>query len=136
MYGTLIPQAGGAEIPLLKTTVTVGRHPSSDILLHFANVSVKHCQLRFEDGVWNVVDLGSSNGVRVNGVKIVGSGPLLPGDELTIARHHHFRIEYKSEKAARLASQPDREENVFGTSLLEKAGLKKPSAGQNRQQDS
>lgn len=135
MFGKLIPLAGGPEIPLLKKKITLGRHPASDIHIPFSNVSVNHCELIFERGVWSVVDLRSANGVRVNNARIEGNAAVLPGDTLTIARKHHFRLEYESEQAAKLAATPNREQDVFGKSLLEKAGLKSVTAPQAPRDD-
>jgi pSer/pThr/pTyr-binding forkhead associated (FHA) protein len=45
-------------------------------------ISRNHAELKIEDGVLWVHDLGSSNGTLVNGVRINGSHPLSHGDEL------------------------------------------------------
>jgi hypothetical protein len=39
MYGELLPLGGGDPIPLLKTTLLVGRRESADIVLRFPNVT-------------------------------------------------------------------------------------------------
>ena len=41
----------------------------------------RHAELRNEDGNWIVTDLGSTNGVKVNGRR-VQEAVLQPGDEL------------------------------------------------------
>lgn len=46
---------------------TIGRGPDSNIVLSDKLVSFHHAELRFEDGRWVITDLGSSNGVLVNG---------------------------------------------------------------------
>jgi len=73
MLGELMPQGGGDPIPLLKEVLLVGRRESCDIVLRFANVSAHHCQLVLSGGYWYVKDLKSSNGVKVNGVRIAES---------------------------------------------------------------
>lgn len=134
VYGTLIPEAGGENIPLLKKSIMIGRHPSSDIHLAFSNVSVKHCELVFSNGLWHAVDLGSTNGIRINDVRVVERQALLPGDRLTVARHFHFRIEYEASADARKAVETTSDDrNPFGKSLLEKAGLQWGSVKRNRQ---
>ncbi len=92
----LVASAGaysGSIFPLAASGVTVGRDPASDIpLSNDTTVSRKHASLQPGDGGWSVTDLGSSNGVFVNGVKIQGSQPLRPGDEVQIG-NTRFRFE-------------------------------------------
>jgi adenylate cyclase len=122
MLGELVPQGGGDPIPLLKKKLLVGRR-STDIVLPFANVSSRHCELEMQEGYWLVRDLGSSNGTKVNGVR-VRSKWVLPGDELAVAKHR-YTMEY--DVAADAPPPPpleeDAEENIMGMSLMEKAGL-------------
>jgi pSer/pThr/pTyr-binding forkhead associated (FHA) protein len=47
------------------------------------NVSRRHAELRLGDDGWSVADLGSTNGVRVNGRRVDQSA-LRPGDRITI----------------------------------------------------
>ena len=50
---------------------TIGRTDDQKICLPDSTVSSQHCELiRNEDGSFNVQDLGSSNGTRINGVRI------------------------------------------------------------------
>jgi adenylate cyclase len=92
MLGQLVPCAGGKPIPLLKPTLLVGRRSSSDIPLPFPSISSRHCELTFLEGYWHVKDLGSTNGVRVNGTRCE-SQPLLPDDALALAGYR-FTIVY------------------------------------------
>lgn len=94
MNGRLIPLAGGEPIPLTKSRMIIGRRPDCEIVLNFGNISGTHCVLNFEAGAWVIGDLGSSNGVMVNEVR-VKKQRLRPNDHITIARKHHFRIEYE-----------------------------------------
>jgi FHA domain-containing protein len=59
----------------------IGRAPSCDIALSDQTVSRRHARLLFRDGAWIVNDLGSKNGVTVNGTT-VGRCQLCPGDRL------------------------------------------------------
>lgn len=117
MLGQLIPCGGGDAIPLAGPKLLVGRRSSCDIKLDFQNVSSHHCELEFRDGYWHVRDLGSSNGIKVNGERC-DSKCLIPGDQLSIARHA-FTIHYI---VAANAPAPE-EEDTFSRSLMEKAGL-------------
>lgn len=51
-------------------TLTVGRHPNSDLLLSDPSVSTRHAVLKLREDGWNVQDLNSSNGTRLNGAEI------------------------------------------------------------------
>lgn len=64
--------------------VLVGRHPRCDIVVDGANVSRRHAELLFRDGVWVIRDLGSTNGTTVNGSQ-VGRSELRPGDIVGLA---------------------------------------------------
>jgi predicted component of type VI protein secretion system len=129
--GELVPVGGGDTIPLLRDRLTLGRRESCDVCLRFPNVSGQHCELQFNDGVWHVRDLGSTNGTKVNGQR-VQSRALRPGDEITIAKRR-YTIQY-SLTASPMAFQNLIEEDI-GQSLLEKAGLERPQRplGQRRE---
>jgi pSer/pThr/pTyr-binding forkhead associated (FHA) protein len=62
----------------------VGRSKEADCVLRDPNVSRRHAELRRgETGDWHIADLGSTNGVKVNG-RQVSSSRLRPGDEVTV----------------------------------------------------
>lgn len=124
-FGRLVPVGGGDPIPLTEITLTVGRRSSCDICLDYANVSGMHAELTFRNGHWAVRDLGSSNGVKVNGEK-VPARVLRPGDEIAIAGHK-FKILYTLPDGVEAAIPSDETpESILGQSLMEKAGLTKP----------
>jgi len=63
---------------------TIGRSKDADCVLRDANVSRHHAELRRSPaGDWTIADLGSTNGVKVNGRR-VGSTRLASGDEVTL----------------------------------------------------
>jgi hypothetical protein len=63
---------------------TIGRSKDTDCVLRDPNISRRHAELRqAESGDWQIVDLGSTNGVKVNGRR-VSSSRLRPGDEVTL----------------------------------------------------
>jgi pSer/pThr/pTyr-binding forkhead associated (FHA) protein len=119
MLGQLVPVGGGDPIPLLKSQLLIGRRSSCDIVLDFPNVSSQHCELAFINGFWQIRDLGSSNGIKVNGERL-DSKFLQPGDMISVAKHQ-FTINF----APGAAAPPQEEEDPFQMSLLEKAGLEK-----------
>ena len=85
MFGELQPIGGGDSIPLLKKTLVVGRRESADVVLRFPTISGSHCELVVEEGIWVVRDLNSSNGTKVNGVR-VNEQHVKPGDTLVICQ--------------------------------------------------
>ena len=124
--GELVPVGGGDPIPLHRGVLTVGRRETCDISLRFPNVSGLHCELAFKDaGFWQVRDLGSTNGIKVNGERVLNR-PLRPGDEIAIAKRK-YKIQYNLTPAAEAAIEAvlSEDENVFSQSLMEKAGLVK-----------
>ncbi len=118
--GELVPCGGGDPIPLLKTTLIVGRRTQCDISLQFPNVSSQHCELNFENGYWKIRDLGSANGIKVNGNRCEVKW-LQPGDVVTFAKHR-YEIQYEANGPAPAEATGD----VMSMSLLEKAGIEKP----------
>jgi hypothetical protein len=71
----------GKRSVLSGSRVLIGRSRDCDITLEDPNASRRHAELRNEDGNWVVTDLGSTNGVKVNGRR-VQEAVLQPGDEL------------------------------------------------------
>jgi len=71
----------GDQVPLGEHVITVGRIPSSTIVLGDPNVSRHHAEIRPEGDGYTVIDLGSTNGTRVNGVRVERQ-QLQDGDEL------------------------------------------------------
>lgn len=117
MLGVLTPRGGGEEIPLLKKRLLVGRRDGCDIALAFPNISGKHCELELINGYWQLRDLGSANGTRVNGEKIETKW-LMPGDEIGFAKHFYV-INYTP-----ATNGPRPEDGIdVGVGLLKKAGL-------------
>jgi ABC-type multidrug transport system ATPase subunit len=67
-------------------TIRIGRDPSNDIVLDDLWVSAKHAEVRKSGNEFQLVDLGSTNGLHLNGRR-VAKGALVPGDTFTIGRH-------------------------------------------------
>jgi len=121
MLGELTPCGGGDPIPLLKEKLLVGRRSRCDISLKFPNVSSHHCEFEFLDGYWIIRDLGSRNGIKVNGDRCQTKW-LMPGDVVSVAKHQ-YEISYTPQSNG----PPPEEEDPFAMSLLEKAGLEPTS---------
>jgi pSer/pThr/pTyr-binding forkhead associated (FHA) protein len=81
----------GVEIRFDRPILLVGRHEECDILLDSRKVSRKHCLVALLGDSLVVRDLGSTNGVQVNGKSVV-EARVLSGDELAIGGCR-FRLE-------------------------------------------
>jgi hypothetical protein len=64
--------------------VTLGRSRQCDIVLNDPNVSREHAEIRPRGGSWVVSDLGSTNGVSVNGRRIERPEVVKAGDEIEL----------------------------------------------------
>jgi hypothetical protein len=62
----------------------VGRSRDCDITVEDPNISRHHAEVRPSGGSWIVRDLGSTNGVKVNGRRIQGPQSLKPGDTIEL----------------------------------------------------
>lgn len=54
-----------------KKSFVIGRSNTCDLVLQLEGVSRQHCQIDIEEGNYFVTDLGSTNGVLINGEKII-----------------------------------------------------------------
>lgn len=72
--------------------VSLGRDLSNDIVIPDPAVSLVHCQIAFESRRPIIKDLGSTNGIRVNGLRVI-SQELLDGDAVFIG-NSRLRLEW------------------------------------------
>jgi hypothetical protein len=63
------------------TVTTIGREKDNDFILESTDVSRHHARVECNGGRWQIVDLGSTNGTKVNGQR-VPSAILRPGDRI------------------------------------------------------
>jgi hypothetical protein len=75
--------AEGRRNVLSGDRVMVGRSRECDVVVSDANVSRRHIELRRGERGWAAVDLGSTNGMKVNGRRL-SHAELEPGDRITI----------------------------------------------------
>ena len=71
-------------VPLVREEITIGRQDGNTIRLTERNVSRRHARLVKDNGSLLIEDLGSYNGVRVNGEKIAGPTKIKEGDLVEI----------------------------------------------------
>jgi predicted component of type VI protein secretion system len=88
----LVSLTEGPNIPLDKPIVLIGRHQECDIQIPSRKISRRHCCVAQVENYLVVRDLGSTNGVRINGDRAV-EGQLKAGDELTIG-NLSYRVQW------------------------------------------
>jgi hypothetical protein len=93
---------GGAQLVALDAErVSLGRAPTSDVVLDDLSVSRLHAVLERYAGGWCVRDLGSANGTLVNGERVVGESNLKAGDELHLGSS---RMVFRDDRPADLGT--------------------------------
>jgi len=73
-------------VPLDGSPVVIGRQADCDLVLADERASRRHAGVESRDGGHVVVELGSMNGTRVNGVPVDDDVPLRDGDVIEIGR--------------------------------------------------
>jgi FHA domain-containing protein len=76
--------AGGKRLVVPAAGAIIGRSRDSDIVLDDSNVSRRHAEISPSGQSWLIQDLGSTNGVRVNGRQVNGPHPLESGDRVEL----------------------------------------------------
>ncbi len=74
----------GRRLPVAANGATIGRSRDCDIVLDDAGISRRHAEIRPAAGGWTVADLGSTNGVRLNGRALRGAHALQAGDRVEL----------------------------------------------------
>jgi serine/threonine-protein kinase len=65
-YASNAPEYVGEIIPLDKPELTIGRRAENDVVVPEATVSGQHARWKWQNGTWNIEDLGSTNGTYVD----------------------------------------------------------------------
>jgi ABC-type multidrug transport system ATPase subunit/pSer/pThr/pTyr-binding forkhead associated (FHA) protein len=66
----LEPELKVEKVDLTKDRVTIGRDASNDVVIDHPVVSKRHAEIATQDGKTSIIDLGSTNGTFVNGIKV------------------------------------------------------------------
>jgi predicted component of type VI protein secretion system len=93
----LVALTEGPNILLDKPILLLGRHQECDIQLASRKISRRHCCIAQVSDYLVVRDLCSTNGIRINGVR-VSEGCLREGDELTIG-NHRYQVKWNAQHA-------------------------------------
>lgn len=95
-YATLIKSATGERMPIFEPEITMGRGEQNSVIFDDTSVSRVHAQLNVgRDGLMRISDLGSTNGVFVNGEK-VHAAEFDPGDRISLGEAE-FKIEWPAD---------------------------------------
>jgi DNA-binding CsgD family transcriptional regulator len=90
----------GNTILLAQGQITLGRGPESGLQVDDPQVSRRHAILHVAQDELSVEDLGSTNGIFVNGVRVEGTRLLGHGDVLSLGKAE-LRIMEEEEKSRR-----------------------------------
>lgn len=88
MPAHLVALNDGPSILVDKPILLLGRHPECDIQIDSRKISRRHCCIAQVNDYLVVRDLDSTNGVRINGIRVI-EGKLKAGDELTVGNHRY-----------------------------------------------
>lgn len=102
------PEFAGQVVALDQSVVTIGRGEDNTFQLAHPSVSTRHAEFRAEGGDYRLVDLGSTNGSRVNDEKITET-ILRNGDVVMLG---NMILSYESDTAAPAAPMPAAESKV------------------------
>jgi hypothetical protein len=81
------PNGGGQVFRLDRPLIHVGRHAGNEVVVNDRRVSRYHAEIRYERGQFVLYDLGSLNGVGVNGVLTHGPIILRNNDQVSVGNH-------------------------------------------------
>lgn len=74
---------GVPRVSDLTGDISIGRTEGNDLVLNHPSVSRKHARIEGRNGKWWIVDLKSTNGVKVNG-NLITEAQINPGDKILI----------------------------------------------------
>jgi len=99
-------RASGMEYEVEETRTTLGRGPGVDLAFEDASMSKTHAELEWSVGRFRLRDLGSTNGVRVNGAAVQVCD-LKHGDRFQLGEHVFRIVLEQREREPRTYVLPD-----------------------------
>ena len=114
----------GEQWELVPPGICIGREADNDIQLLTAGVSRYHAKIEYTgDGQWKILDLGSTNGTRVDGKKIESGEILKKGSEIIIGEQMiRFDQDFKpapSKPEEKPAVQPEKRKPAAAENKLD-----------------
>lgn len=95
-------------VPFVRQEITIGRQEGNTIRLTERNVSRHHARFLRQNGAVLLEDLGSFNGVRINGARIEGMAAVNAGDRVQIG-DYELAIDDDSVRVTERSRSPTRE---------------------------
>jgi len=115
-----LPDGGKQEFELSKSQITLGRDPANDIVLTDVKVSRMHARIEVDDlGQVRLVDLGSTNGSRLNDEKVT-EAQVSPGDVIRLGStqlHYQRTIPSEDLSLTKIESERDLYQTVAEIAL-------------------
>ena len=113
LVGPIVVDCSGVEHELRTGSLLIGRLPECDIIIDEAMVSRMHARMYVSNDGVTLEDLHSTNGVFLNGHRIVHAVALNVGDRAVIGSRELTFIEVSSDPAPPLSSPPPPSGNVI-----------------------
>jgi len=86
-----LPQANQQIYRIEKPVINIGRQLSNDIIVEDKRVSRYHAQIKYQpNGQFAIFDLGSTNGITINGTPHMRQHTLNSGDRFTIGSYDFY----------------------------------------------
>jgi predicted component of type VI protein secretion system len=118
MPAQLVALDDGPSILLDKPILLIGRHPECDIQIDSRKISRRHCCIARVADYLVIRDLGSTNGIRINGTRMQ-EGRLAEGDEVLIGASR-YRVAWEEvPEPIPLLPEPGESVNADEDDLLE-----------------
>ena len=101
-------EMGERRVPLQRGVLTLGRGADCDLVLADSQASRRHAELRRAGERWQIVDLGSTNGTFMSGVRLAPNvaRSLRPGEIVTIGSTRLRLLDEAPAAAPRAAAPP------------------------------
>ena len=98
------PAGGRSRHAIDRVPFEIGRQPENQLVVRDNRISRRHARISLADGQYTLEDLESRSGVFLNGQKLTGVSPLVPGDQFDFGVEDGYRLTFAldSEKIARL----------------------------------
>ena len=85
-----LPQGGQEKYLIKKAVISIGRQRYNDIVVEDKRVSRDHAKIMYQNGFFIIYDLGSTNGITINGTPHMRQYTLNNGDRFTIGSYDFY----------------------------------------------
>ena len=126
-------ERAGEIMDFQETEISIGREDGNSIQLLTDGVSRYHAQIsKNDDGNWLICDLDSTNGVKIDGINVVGEQILTPGSLLSIGEQQLLVLETGNTAKVNFFSSAKSPDAEFETQLDEPERPSKPTASDKK----